>query len=220
MRNVPVLLREKKRNRGYPFRCQAVFEDGRYKWNSANAPQRGSVFVFTSAKHVCVKDSLPRATFLCCFVERRRGWMCVCYDGARGKCGVAKAKNWCLWCRYWKKTEKKYILLVVLAVKAWKKAVQSCFMCVSHTCIVLRKFVYYTWRFKKVYKSIYIHIYYNKADILMCPFTNCPSVIVSLNRLPPELLPQVVELVLHFFLCLFAPMCFFRGLSMLFGVPI
>lgn len=89
MRNVPVLLREKKRNRGYPFRCQAVFEDGRYKWNSANAPQRGSVFVFTSAKHVCVKDSLPRATFLCCFVERRRGWMCVCYDGARGKCGVA-----------------------------------------------------------------------------------------------------------------------------------
>lgn len=200
MRNVPVLLREKKRNRGYPFRCQAVFEDGRYKWNSANAPQRGSVFVFTSAKHVCVKDSLPRATFLCCFVERRRGWMCVCVMMGLGEnAGWRKPRTDVSGADIERKRKKKYILLVVLAVKAWKKAVQSCFMCVSHTCIVLRKFVYYTWRFKKVYKSIYIHIYYNKADILMCPFTNCPSVIVSLNRLPPELLPQVVELVLHFF---------------------
>lgn len=78
-------------------------------------------------------------------------------------------------------------------------------MCVSHTCIVLRKFVYYTWRFKKVYKSIYIHIYYNKADILVCPFTNCPSIIVSLNHLPPELLPQVAELVSFF--CAFLTLC-------------
>lgn len=81
-----------------------------------------------------------------------------------------------------------------------KKAVQSCFMCVSHTCIVLRKFVYYTWRFKR-YINLYIYIYYNKANILTCPFTNSPSVFVSLNRLPPERLPQVAELVFQF-LCL------------------
>lgn len=98
------------------------------------------------ASHLFVRDTCerwPRA-FLTLTPKQQR----LNVNGTVGEnMGPAKAENWCLWCRYWRNKKKGNILLVVLAVKAW--AVQSCFMCVSHTCIVLQKFVYYTWRFKR-----------------------------------------------------------------------
>lgn len=202
VQHVPVLLREREREKLWvPTRVSSCFR-GWAQGETAQMLRSAEVFSFAHPRSTSVwKMGLLRATFLCCFVEQRRGWMYVCY-GARGKRGVAKAKNWCLWCRYWRKREKNIYIVSCSRCKSMKKkkAVQSCFMCVSHTCIVLRKFVYYTWRFKR-YINLYIYIYYNKANILTCPFTNSPSVLVSLNRLPPELLPRVAELVFQF-LCL------------------
>lgn len=167
---------------------------------TAQMLRSAEVFSFSHLRSTCVWKTACREPLFYAALSSGDVVECACVMMGLGEnAGWRKPRTDVSGADIERKREKKYILLVVLAVKAWNKAVQSCFMCVSHTCIVLRKFVYYTWRFKKVYKSIYIHIYYNKADILMCPFTNCPSVIVSLNRLPPELLPQVAELVLHFF---------------------
>lgn len=131
MRNVPVLLRERKRCHGYPLGCRAVFEGGRLKWNSANAPQCGSVFVFTSAKHVCMKDSLPRATF---YAALSSGDVveCACVMMGLGvDAGWRKPRTDVSGADIERKREKKYILLVVLAVKAWKK------LCRAVLCVFL-----------------------------------------------------------------------------------
>lgn len=105
---------------------------------------------------------------------------CACVMGIRENAGWRKPRTDVSGADIERKREKKYTVYIVSCSRCKsmkkKKAVQSCFMCVSHTCIVLRKFVYYTRRFKKVYKSIYIYIYIITRPIFSCvPSPTAPA---------------------------------------------
>lgn len=87
----------------------------------------GSVVLsFVSQWQVCVKGGRVLSYAAC---PSSDVWM---WTGLyRGKhMGPAKAENWCLWCRYWRK-KKENILLVVLAVKAWSRA-RLFYVCFSY----------------------------------------------------------------------------------------
>lgn len=117
VQHVPVLLRERERNCEYPFRCQAVFEDGcKVKRQKCSAVRKCFRLHIHEAR-VCERWARCEPLFYAA-LSSSDAIECTCVTGLGENAGWRKPRTDVSGADIEENGKKIYILLVVLAVKA------------------------------------------------------------------------------------------------------